>query len=560
MRILAALTAVLVISSIALSATVFVPDDYPTIQGAIGASSNGDSIIVRPGTYMENINFLGKTIRVNSQAGPSLTVIDGNQNGSVVTFESGEGLESVLEGFTLTNGTGTSVSYFFMGGGVCCNSSSPTITDNIITSNNSDFGGGIYCEDSSPTITGNTISHNNVEFYGGGIYCFTDAYPTIVDNVISDNHADGNGGGIFCYDLSSPTIIDNTIAGNSCWESGGGIFCDCDATIADNIISDNFSKRDGGGVGCSNNASPSITGNGFKDQETYDHGGGIGGAGCPMTVKNNILFGNWARHHGGGVAFRAKATATLINNTITDNSSDYEGGGIYCNGESNLTVTNTILWNNSAPEGTEIWIGRSGHPSSLTIGYSNVDGGHSSVYLESGCSLIVEAGMINADPLFVDPAGGDFHLSCLSPCGNAGDAEATGLPSKDFEGDPRVASKGVDMGADEFYYHLYHMGEVIPGSPIDIKVVGHPTAPVLLALGSGIQDPPYSTQHGDFWLNWPPMWQGYMGSVPGDGILVHTATVPTGWVSGTEHPLQALIGPWGGTYTHLSNLTILSVE
>lgn len=101
---------------------------------------------------------------------------------------------------------------------------------------------------------------------------------------------------------------------------------------------------------------------------------------------------------------------------------------------------------------------------------------------------------------------------------------------------------------------------MIHGFPIDLKVVGSPGAPVLLALGSGIQDPPASTQHGDLWLEWPPLWQGNIGTVPGNGILVYTATVPSQWSSGSEHPFQALIGPWGGPDTTLTNLFTLKVE
>jgi hypothetical protein len=169
-------------------------------------------------------------------------------------------------------------------------------------------------------------------------------------------------------------------------------------------------------------------------------------------------------------------------------------------------------------------------------------------------------GNIDADPLFVDPANNDFHLTALSPCWNAGTNLVPGLPDKDFEGDPRIALGRVDIGADEFYYHLYHTGNVIPGSAIDVKVVGYPTAPVTLFLGSGIQDPPFATQHGDFWLNWPPVLQGGIGAVPGDGVLVFTATVPTSWVSGEQHPLQSLVGPWGGGWTRLTNFDTLVVE
>ena len=91
-----------------LTATIYVPDNYTTIQGAIDASSNGDTVIVRPGTYVENIDFVGKATTVKSELGAAVTTIDGNQSGTVASFVSGEDSDSVLEGFTLKNGTGTS--------------------------------------------------------------------------------------------------------------------------------------------------------------------------------------------------------------------------------------------------------------------------------------------------------------------------------------------------------------------------------------------------------------------------------------------------------------------
>src|SRR5215467_11246084 len=89
----------------AVAATVIhVPGDQPTIQAAINAANNGDTVLVSPGTYTENINFLGKAITVTSSNGPKLTIIDGGGVSSVVTFSTNEGLSSVLSGFTLQNG------------------------------------------------------------------------------------------------------------------------------------------------------------------------------------------------------------------------------------------------------------------------------------------------------------------------------------------------------------------------------------------------------------------------------------------------------------------------
>src|SRR5262245_14956204 len=81
-----------------------VPADQPTIQSAIAAASNGDTVQVAAGTYVENLNFLGKAILVTSEQGPDLTIIDGNAAGPVVVFATGEGRQSVLNGFTLRNG------------------------------------------------------------------------------------------------------------------------------------------------------------------------------------------------------------------------------------------------------------------------------------------------------------------------------------------------------------------------------------------------------------------------------------------------------------------------
>ena len=105
------LSLVFVCPVLASGATIHVPGDYPTIQDGINASVNGDTVLVAPGTYVENIFFYGMKITVKSSDGAASTVIDGGSPanpdfGSVVTFQHGEKLDSVLDGFTLTNGSG----------------------------------------------------------------------------------------------------------------------------------------------------------------------------------------------------------------------------------------------------------------------------------------------------------------------------------------------------------------------------------------------------------------------------------------------------------------------
>ncbi len=441
----------LFLPAVGYSTTYYVPDDFDTIQEAIDASWDTVVIVVRPGTYVENIDFKGTDLTVVSEKGPVVTIIDGAQTGPVVTFATWEEEGAILDGFFLTNGYGQST----CGGGIHCLNASPTIRNNIIEGNKSYLGGGIYCEGiyCMPAITGNIIKDNSAEgsgnINGGGIYCCGAAVPTITNTIITGNRADLDDGAIYAY-YSDPIVTNSTIAKN--------------------------------------------------------------------TARN--------------------------------------GGGIYCKG-ADPQIINSIFWDNYASGyGPQACLFENSH---LTISYSDVEGGENLIYVSGGSSVSWGLGMISTYPFFVDQSNGDLHLRYDSPCRDTGDNLATGLPPEDCEGDPRIALGTVDMGVDEYYYHLYHIGDVIPGSPIDLKVVGYPNAPVTLYLGSGIVHPPYSTQHGDFWLNWPPLWKGEIGKVPGNGIKVLSTTVPTGWTSGSEHPLQALVGPWGGPLTLLTNAEVLAV-
>ncbi len=434
--------------------TYYVPDDFATIQEAVEAVINGDTIVARPGTYHENIDFVGKAITLRSDKGPDCTTIDGNQVASVVSFLAGEGPDSVIEGFRLTNGRG---------------SGGPNASD----------GGGVACMNSHPTIANNIISNNSANEFGGGISCF-ESSPKIIGNVIAGNVSNSDSGGIDCWE-SDPAIVNNIISGNSAALSGGAISC--------------------------------------------------------FTSSPDIF-----------------------QNTITENRATGFGGGIQCRYDSSPRMANTILWNNNAAFGREIalivWFSVG---SELTVSDSDVMDGQAACFVDPGCTLHWLTGMIDADPDFVDAAGEDFHLAWKSPCRDMGD-NSFSLSSTDIDGDPRITLGTVDLGADEYHYHLYHMGDVVGGSTIDLKIVGFPGTNITLYLGSGLADPPYSTQYGTFYLNWPPQWQGFFGPVPGNGVLRLPATVPWGWPSGSEHPLQALVGPWGGPWTRLTNAEVLVVE
>jgi len=212
---------------------IAVPGKYATIQAAVDAAREGRIIVVEPGLYQENIDFKGKAITLRSTNPDDLevvaaTIIDGDGNGSVVTFQNGENEEAVLSGFTITGGGGTWLELehgeevaqvkqagHFGGGILVLNGSSPTITNNIIRDNTcagEGGGGGLAIWNASAKIAGNTVSGNRA-LNGGGIFVGGGSYAAVERNTIIENKA-VNGGGIFVIIESSVVLEENNISGN----------------------------------------------------------------------------------------------------------------------------------------------------------------------------------------------------------------------------------------------------------------------------------------------------------------------------------------------------------
>ena len=258
-----------------LHATILhVPVDYSTIQTGIYAAIYGDTVLVQPGTYVENINFNGKNITVGSlflttwdTTYISQTVIDGNQDGSVVRFESGEDSTAILIGFTITNGSAV------YGGGIYCSYSSPSLENLMLTNNSvSENGGGIYCwYNSSPNLENLTMI-NNSAYYGGGIY-FGHSNSNL-DNVMISSNSAYFGGGIYCSNNSNPILDEVMIIGNSAEMFGGGICCQfSDPSLANVTITSNSASR-GGGIFCEGNSNPILEDVNIINNSA-DDGGGI---------------------------------------------------------------------------------------------------------------------------------------------------------------------------------------------------------------------------------------------------------------------------------------------
>ncbi len=389
------------------ASTIRVPADQPTIQAGIDAAVDGDTVLVADGIYKENIDFLGKAITVESSAGPETTIVVGNIGSQVVRFTSGEGNDSILKGFTLTNGWGDHSGGDY-GGGVFCDNSSPVITGNIITGNWAMMGAGIASiGGGSPQITENRITGNYTEWVGGGIYIGESEAGIISRNVISDNVAGSyGGGGMFCFD-SSLLIEGNLIAGNEARPdevgSGAGIWMQqCTATIADNLFLDNITENSGGGILIQHYSS--------------------------ITIFNN-LFANNVADDGGAICLDNYCSATIRNCTFTGNAEDGQGGAaLACYYGTDATLTDSIIWgNHSGDPWSMILLTGTSHPSAVTVSHCLLEGGEDSVELTGNCTLNWGPGMIDADPLFTPRPGSDYYLGQTSagqqmdsPCLDAG--------------------------------------------------------------------------------------------------------------------------------------------
>ena len=252
-----------------------VPAQYTTIQAAINGAVNGDTVLVAPGTYFENINFRGKNIVVTGtyfQSGnPQLissTIINGStpshiDTASCVIIANHEDSTTVLQGFTLTGGKGTlwddehsPGNRFREGGGLLIQYSSPTIQNNIIHNNEainntggvSAGGGGIRMGDSNPKVFNNIIMFNK-GLYGPGVV-LNYSGGTFKNNIVIQNSGATSfgGGGAFWILGTSPgtsrILENNTILNNSAVAGTGGVLCLSSVIIIrNNIIRSNTSSQ-----------------------------------------------------------------------------------------------------------------------------------------------------------------------------------------------------------------------------------------------------------------------------------------------------------------------------
>ncbi|MEE2906979.1 MAG: right-handed parallel beta-helix repeat-containing protein [Planctomycetota bacterium] len=336
MKYLTILIASFLLISHASADVLDVPGEYLTIQSAIQAAVDGDTIAIATGSYPEfGIDPSGLAITIegatNIDGSPAVT-IDGQQADAVLICQSGEDTSTIFRNLVITNGDSNT------GGGLfLSNGSSPRFENCGIEGNSSARGGGVYCiNNCNPHFQDCWFDSNQADIDGGGFYSLLNCDPVLVNCTFTNNQVSSSqfafGGGMYNRDNSNPQLTNCLFRNNqaiSPFSSGGAIAnTESSPMLIDCVLESNTTGGAGGGM--SNT-----------------------GASCQPVLTGCLILGN-SSTNGGGLSFSLDATGQVTDCEVSTNTAT-NGGGLFSVSGGNPSVSGTLLCGNSPDQVNGDW-------------------------------------------------------------------------------------------------------------------------------------------------------------------------------------------------------------
>jgi predicted outer membrane repeat protein len=378
--------------------------DYTTIQAGISAVSDGDSLEVVAGTYIESLDLGGKDLDIVSQSGAASTILAPNSGQVAVTWDQGEA--GSLEGFTIqpslaraltiSNSSPSIIDVDISGGGslgtidggaIAIAGGSPSletvsisgsagrrggaiyaygqasiaITDLTIDATQATYGGALYFDNVTVTADTVDISDVQVDRSGGGAY-IDDADVTFTALTISDSIGNDSWGvGLYIRDRAQVSVTTGTLSGNAATNYasgyyGGGIYLEGSSSLTlSGVELSNNTAYAGGGLAVDDYSTATLTDVVFDTNEAADRGGGMDVASASSVTCSACEFSDNLATDGGAVEVRGSSSFTDTNGDYSGNEASDDGGAVHITGAGATFSGSAFTGNEAAAAGGAIY-------------------------------------------------------------------------------------------------------------------------------------------------------------------------------------------------------------